>query len=197
MMQSFVSVPRARCFALILGVVSLVSTRARADLIDLDLSLLPVQYRAAFVEAERFWESRLIGFSGVIPRQILARLHNVEISVTVDNIDGPFNILAFAGPNDVFSYVTPYQNINVSQTASMTFDEDDIDFLLAGFGTLWDQNEFNAIPFFNYNATYGLRQYRHDSRQPLAQFVPVQQTPGSSGGHWYEADPFFYNPYPM
>ena len=201
-----------RLCALVCGVSALFSVRASADLIDLDMTGVPVQYRAAFVQAERFWEARLIGFSDVIPRQILGRLHNVEITVTIANIDGPGGVLGFAGPNEVFRYRTPYQNINVSQTASMTFDENDVDGLLAaglldevvlhemahalGFGSLWTANEFNAIAFGNYNGTFALRQYRLDSRQPLAQFVPVEQQGGggTAGAHWDSNDAFFFNP---
>ena len=211
MLQSFQSFRRFRLCALICGVSALASAKASADLIDLDLSLLPVQYRGAFVQAERFWENRLIGFSGVIPRQILGQLQNVRITVTVDGVDGAGGILAFAGPNEVFTYETPYQNINVAQTAAMTFDEDDIDGLLAGglldevvlhemahalgFGTLWSDNGFNNIAFANYDGTYAVRQYRKDNRQPLAQFVPVDQPQGGgSGGHWDANDSFFFNP---
>ncbi len=171
---------------------------------------MPVATRAAIVQASHFWETRLIGYSAVIPRAMLSKLHNIQISAIVADIDGAGGILAFAGPSDVFRYHTSAQNLNISQAGMITFDTADLNYLLAtgllddvathemahvlGFGTLWSDDAFNDTSYFNYTGYYALRQYRHDSRQPLAQFVPTQQTTtGTPGGHWYENDPFFFN----
>lgn len=211
MLESMSWLRRMRRCMLLCGTLALAATSARADLMDLDLSGVPIQYRAAFVQAERFWESRLLGFSTVIPRHLLEQLHNIEFSVEIANVDGAGGVLAFCGPDEVFSYRSPYQDINVPQSASMTVDIDDIDFLLAaglldevvlhemahglGFGPLWTANGFNGLAFGNYNGTYALRQYRLDSRQPLAQFVPVEQGGGggTAGAHWDSNDSFFFN----
>jgi hypothetical protein len=189
------------------------------EIVVIDMTDLPagtplatrIAIQNAIYQAERNWESRLIGFSAVLPAAIRRSVHSVEFTVTLTNIDGQFNVLAFCGP-DSFAQVGSSKPYSIPQTASMSIDIEDINWLLAaqllddvvmhemahglGFtGDVWQQNRLNLGPFNNYTGTYGLKSYRLEAGKPNAMFVPVEQGggAGTAGSHWAEEDPFFFN----
>lgn len=190
-------------------------TRSSAQVIDIvsiDLSGLPDGtplaiangIRNAFYDAERFWESRLIGFSSQLPILIQRTKRPVQFTAVIADIDGPGGVLGFAGPSSLTT-LTASRPYTLAAGAAMTFDsEDAVPFYLLGlfddivrhemahglgFGTLFAQNRLNLGPFGNYTGSFALKSYRVEAKKPNALFVPLD----GGGGHWDAADPFFFD----
>ena len=188
------------------------------DIVSIDFSGIPdgtplttvLGIRDSFFLAERFWESRLIGFSAQLPTVAQRTLRPIQITAEIANIDGPGGILGFAGPREVFTHIgnRPYV---VARTAFMQFDpvdavtfqelglfDDIVRHEMAhalGFGTLWTPNRLNLGPLRNFTGPFALKQFRIEAKRPNALFVPTQQSLqiGSAGGHWDGDDPFFFD----
>jgi hypothetical protein len=216
---SFVSI-RAIASALVLtSAVLLAPARATAqtppsviDIVSIDVSGLPEGtplaivngIRNAFYDAERFWESRLIGFSPQLPVLIQRTQRPVQFVAVIEEIDGPGGILGFAGPSSL-TELTASRPYTLSASADMTFDNQDaVPFYLLGlfddivrhemahglgFGTLFAANRLNLGPFGNYTGSFALKQFRIEAKRPNALFVPLD----GGGGHWEAAGPFFFN----
>ena len=149
----------AFCFSLMPATVQ---TASADDFIDLDLTNVAPGARAVFRRAERFWESKIVGYSRNLPRavrnQITGRL---TISAETAIVDGPGGVLGFAGPDQIagtfFNAGIRNRPLAVQQyaipiTSSMFFDVADAgraDFEntvlhemghALGIGTLWSNN---------------------------------------------------------
>lgn len=189
------------------------------DIVSIDFSGLPdgtplatqLGIRDAFFLAERFWESRLTGFSAQLPARVHRVLRPVQITASIVAIDGPGGILGQAGPTQVFTYngSKPYA---ISQAAQMQFDSDDVVLFqnlglfddivrhemahAIGFGSLWTDNRLNLGPLGHYTGSFALKRYRIEAKKPNALYVPVEQLGGggTAGAHWDSADPFFFDP---
>ncbi len=203
------------CGALVAwGLLGNAST-VRADVMNLDLTNVDPVFHAEFRNAERFWENRLIGFSGALPGVVKSQLQKVRIVCNVETIDGLGGILGQAGVTRALSYTrTSYnplrgsQTIVIAQESTLQLDQDDVAAMMGdgslqwvlrheighalGFGSLWNQNGLlNANA--DYIGTYALQRYRQEANKQFAQFIPVQKTggPGTAGSHWDFNDPFF------
>lgn len=182
------------------------------DIVSVDLSGLPDGtpiaiangIRNAFYDAERFWESRLTGFSPQLPLLMQRTLRPVQFTAVIADVDGPGGILGFAGPSQL-SNLTGSRPYIVPISADMTFDsEDAVPFYLLGlfddivrhemahglgFGTLFGQNRLNLGPFGNYIGAFGLKTFRVEAKRPNALFVPLD----GGGGHWDGDNEFFFD----
>lgn len=189
------------------------------DIVSIDLSGIPMGtplsiqlgIRDSFFMAERFWESRLIGFSAQLPTLLQRQVRPVRITAAIASIDGAGGVLGFAGPTTLRSYTgsKPYA---IPDTAFMQFDSDDVVLFqqlglfddivrhemahALGFGSLWTDNRLNLGPLGHYTGAFALKQFRTEARKPNAFFVPVEQLGGggTAGAHWDSAEPFFYDP---
>ncbi len=187
---------------------------AKADVIFVDISAVDPSAVAAVREAEAIWEARIQAYSTELPRAILDQLGSLTISATVAPIDGPFGILGFAGPDAVITLGSSRRNFAVAVRSSMTFDLDDFPSLIAdgtlvqvithemghalGFGTLFDGNDLIGPrggfgPTEYINGGYALKNYRRETGNPIASYVPLEQRGGAGTalGHWIDAPPFF------
>lgn len=188
------------------------------DIVSIDLSQLPqgtplataIGIRDAFYSSERFWESRLIGFSAQLPAILQRSVGPVQITAQIVTIDGPGGVLGRAGPTQVASYVGNKPYI-LSQAGNMEFDAEDAVFYqniglfddivrhemahVLGFGPLWTANRLNLGPFGHYTGAFALKRYRIEAKQPSALYVPVEQLggPGTARAHWDSASPFFFD----
>ena len=188
------------------------------DIVSLDLSGIPagtplvtvLGIRDSFYLGERFWESRLVGFSAQLPGLVQRSVRPIQITASIVPIDGPGGVLGQAGPTQLFSYTgtKPYV---ITQAAVMQFDSDDavafqnlglFDDIVRhemahalGFGTVWTDNRLNLGPFGHFTGSFALKRFRIEAKRPSAMFVPVEQFggPGTAGGHWDSLDPFFFN----
>lgn len=216
----FSRVALSACCVLLLISVFSASVSAQGQVMDItvDLSGIPAGtslatragIRNAFLDAEKFWESRLIGFSGQLPPAVLRTVKPIKISATIEAVDGPGGILGFAGPDRFLTY-NGRRPIVIAQESIMVFDEADaIDFQnqglfddivrhemahAIGFGTTWTQNRVNLGPGGNFTGPFALKRFRLEARQPFATSVPVEQGggAGTAGGHWDSQTPFFFN----
>ena len=132
------------------------------DVIELNLAGVTPAARAAFVRAERVWESRLNGVNSSLPRQLLAQT-NGRVTITANTAvdDGPGGRLGFAFVSGAASHFESVGDRNnpflirqyTFPTASqMVFDIADAnrpDFFetvlhemghALGIGTLWESN---------------------------------------------------------
>ena len=206
----------AGCMAI--AVLALSAGNIRADIIQLDFSdpSVPLGFRGVFLEAEEFWEERLVDFSAELPEAVRSQLGPILITPTIAGIDGPFQTLAFAGPTEVFEFggggnpknggTVGSNQIAIAQAGAMTVDEEDIPFMQAagilvdviihemghilGFGTLWEDNGLTQA-FGNvqhYVGEHGLNKYREESGEQFAQYIPLETAggAGTAGGHWSE-----------
>ena len=136
------------------------------DFIDLDLSGVAPAARGAFRRAERFWESRINGYSNTLPQEIRSQL-NGRLFIDADTvpIDGPGNILGQANSDvraEYFELTGPpgsgqfaqwsvpiagFMEFDVADAALPGFDEvvrHEMAHVL-GIGSLWAENGiFNA-----------------------------------------------------
>jgi hypothetical protein len=219
--------------SLVLVIASCVGSTVKAgDVIDLDLTLVDPSARDLFVQAEKFWEDRIAGYSSELPGRLRNQIGALAISATVASIDGEGGILGFAGPDVIAvlrqSQVTvpvgdlgpyPDRSYAVALRSSMTFDLDDFPSLEAdgilfdvivhemghalGVGSLWlDNGLFRELNLdgdvytpeeFQYQGKYAVEQFRMESGQALAPFVPVENRggAGTAGGHWFDGG--FFN----
>lgn len=183
---------------------------------DVDISLVDPSARDLFIQAEKFWEDRIQGYSTELPVRLRGQLTKLQITAVVDTIDGPGGILGFAGPETFVELLADInlQNQNsifqnqVATTSFMQFDLDDFPELEAngvlkdviihemghalGIGSLWEGNGLLVIDFGSrapapqYYGKYGLQQYRIETGNLVAPFVPVEQGGGAGTalGHW-------------
>lgn len=147
----------------VFGLTALPTQKASADdFIDLDLAGVAPAVRNVFRNAERFWESRISGYSNTLPATFRAQLNGrLAISATTAVVDGPGGILGFAGPDTLATFSQNAGNRNrplaiqqyaLPLTSSMFFDVADAgraDFSdtvihemghALGIGTLWTLN---------------------------------------------------------
>jgi hypothetical protein len=159
-------------------------------------------YQPAFAAAEQLWEERVVGY--LSPAFADApEFDMLDISVSIEPIDGEFNIVGSAGPDTVFTDGTYF----MPASGSMTFDSADSDRLLAdglfddvvahemahvmGFGTLWEANGVYVAGSGAYTGAEGLATYIDEYMlAPGTSFVPVELDggPGTADGHWDEVD---------
>lgn len=204
-----------RCFFLAMALVATTligSTSKAGDVIDMDLSLVDPSAREIMLEAEKFWEDRIAGYSSELPVAIRRQVTALRVSAVVAPVDGVGNILGFAGPDVTVSVSTPLgRRYEVALAASITIDLDDFPGMEAdgilfdtivhelghalGLGPLWEANslleiippgEDNDERVPNYVGSFGLAQYQLESGLFSSPFVPIEQEggPGTAGGHW-------------
>lgn len=138
------------------------TARASADIMDVDVTRVAPQYRQAFLNAEKFWETRIVGYSNQLNRSVLSQLTKLRITAETAAIDGAGGVLGQAAPVNVLRFgavVNPFspggnsQRGAIARTGLMTFDIEDIAGLAAagalesvvrhemahamGFGSLW------------------------------------------------------------
>lgn len=192
------------------------ASASRADVMNLDLTNVDPAFHTEFRAAERFWENRLIGFSGSLPGVVKSQLQKIAIACSVVAIDGPGGVLGQAGVTRTITYtrtsynpMRPSQTIAIAQESILQLDQDDIPGMIAdgsfqwvlrheighalGFGSLWTQNGLLSPINGEYIGSYALQRYRTEANKPFATFVPVQKFggPGTAGSHWDFNDPFF------
>lgn len=188
------------------------------DIITLDLTAVDPDVRHLFLNAEKFWEDRILAYSYEIPTLLRRRITSLELIATVQSIDGAGGVLGAAGPDATVSFFVQGQRPwEVAVRSSMFFDIDDFADLEAdgiledviihemghalGFGSLWQQNE-QILPtpedpeVIQYFGRYGIQGYAQDRNNPTVTFVPIQQPsefvgPGTALAHWDDAPPFF------
>lgn len=207
--------------AALVCLVGFSSAAVHADIMNVDVTRVDARYRGAFQRAERFWETRIIGYSDALPAQVRAQLRTpLRITAISAPIDGAGGILGQAGPNTVLTYGgfpsgpngARSPSIAIARTSSMQFDTADLAALQAtgaldavvrhemahamGFGSLWTQNNLMSTAGNgqnNYVGNFGRRAYRAESGNTFAPFVPVEQAGGggTAGAHWDDDDPFF------
>lgn len=207
---------RIKLFLLALMALPFATTSVRAgDVIDLDLTNVDPSVRHVFLNAEKFWEDRILGYSSQMPRVLTDQLSALQISATVSPIDGVGGVLGFAGPDGTLSYyLTTDRPYVVAVTSSMTFDLDDFPSMEAdgiledviihemghalGVGSLWQQNQLigplNGIGQTEYiNGRYAIQGYQRDLGNPTVLYVPLEQRGGAGTalGHWNDMPPFF------
>ena len=153
-------------FAMLLALgVSLVSSNNRAcaqNFIDLDLTQVAPALRPAFIAAEQFWESRVVGYRADLPAAVRQQLPaNGRLSITADTFVGaPGGLLGFAGPTEFAQTFTTVGNpangrvnlTTVTTAGMMSFDIFDVGTPgfqevvihemahVLGIGTLWELN---------------------------------------------------------
>ena len=198
---------------------SLGSAAVEAPGFDIQLSFVNAPSdaeRAAFASAERTWESLLVGYQV----EDLAN-QRLDVSVTLEAIDGVFNVLGSAGPTS--AKLNRAQN-NISrdfvyaQSGSMRFDTADTAYLIErdlfddvvlhemghvlGIGTLWQPANFGtAFSGRQDLSTDGTGSYTGEAGvaayNRLFGFdggsVPVELDggEGTANGHWNEVADYF------
>lgn len=207
--------------AAMLVVASLFTPSLHAeDIINVDLTAVAPQYRFAFEQAEAFWDGHLQGFSKKLPLFVRRQLRDIEITASSPFIDGAGGILGQAGPTRTVDYGggrgpkgRRQRAISISQEAMMQFDIADLEQLrqdgdlvkvvihemahALGYGSLWAANELispDASGTVQYRHDgYGLAEYRKESGNPFASYVPIEQQggPGTALSHLDDDDPFF------
>lgn len=181
------------------------------DVINVNISAVPVEYHGFFREAERFWDNEVRGFSTTLPQLFANTLNPLEITARMAPVDGVGGTLGFAGPDEIAFYSQggsgpfdrPFRQWAISQTASMFFDTDDFasdqfteeqlqDIVIhemghtLGLGPLWAANGFvNANGNYGYDG-FALAQYRRESGNFFTNEIPIEQDGGggTAGGHW-------------
>jgi hypothetical protein len=166
----------------------------------------------AFLDAERFWESRLIGFSNQLPAPVLRTIKEIEIDASIEVVDGSGGILGFAQTTRFLTYDGGRRPYEMPQEGRMVFDvADAVDFhnlglfddivrhemahVLGFSANTWSRNRLNLGPNNNFTGAFALKRYRLEAKQPSALFVPVEQAGGAGTAlsHWDSSNPFFFN----
>ena len=215
-----------RCFrVLVLAIlaVSYSAPTAKSEIIDLDLSGLTQDFGTAgivqvFREAEQFWDSRVLGYSNNIARDIQPNLNGrLTIVVTEDDgVLGDIGAIAAARTLTTATSVLGGRNRAVATSSEILFSPDTVgDFTTAefrdivihemghalGFGTLWTQNDLlelvprrNGIPQFR--GINARRTFADEAgfNVPQVAYVPIELEGGigTALGHW-DDDNFFFN----
>ena len=195
------------------------SKSAWADIMNVNVDGVDPRYRSAFLQAEAFWESRVIAYNPILPASVRAQLTKLQITAVSTAIDGVGGILGSAGPTSVTQFgstapgfkQTRGTPIAIARTSQMNFDIADIEDLAAngslldvikhemahamGFGSLWQQNGLLSTinGQLQYTGVNALAKYRTESGNRAARWVPVEQAGGggTAGSHWDDDDPFF------
>ncbi len=202
----------------VMSICSLLSTSLSADIIDVDRTAVDPRFAADFEAAEAFWESRIQNYSTELPRAVLFQLSSLRIIASTAIIDGPGDTLAQAGPDRIVTFETNNiflsRRIAVATLSSLELDIEDLPLLEAqgilrdtiihemghalGFGSLWAQNNLvsplGGVGLTQYTGgTYAIQEYRKEIRNPVANFVPLEQSggDGTALSHWIDAPPFF------
>ena len=214
-----------RCFrvlAFALLAISLMTPKAKSEIIDLDFSGLTdpftrsPQFIQALRDAESVWDARLLGYSNTINRDIQTQL-NGRLTITInDQAAFPAGVIATAGPTNVVQSFLGGRNRAVATAGVLNFDPDTlVDFTfdeitevvtheishVLGFGTLWDANDLleniparGGIPEFRgINARRTFAQEAGFNRPQVA-YVPIELEGGAGTAlaHW-DDDNFFFN----
>jgi len=203
------------CWVALVGQLS----SASADIMNVNVDGVDPRYRSAFLQAEAFWESRIIGYSPILPATVRSRLSKLQIVAVTNAIDGVGGVLGSAGPTNILRFGTTGANfksrqgtsIAIATAAQMNFDTADIADLAAngglldvikhemghalGFGSLWQENGLTRVVNgqTQYVGSAALAKYRAESGNRGARWVPVEQAggAGTAGSHWDDDDPFF------
>ena len=197
---------------------SLLSTSLPADIIDVDRTAVDPRFADDFAAAEAFWESRIQNYSTELPRVVLFQLSSLRIIASTAIIDGPGDTLAQAGPDTIVTFQTNNifipKRIAVATRSSLELDIEDLPLLEAqgilretiihemghalGFGSLWPQNNLvsplGGVGLTQYTGgTYAIREYRKEIKNPVANFVPLEQSggEGTALAHWIECAAVF------
>lgn len=150
------------------------------------------QYSQIFSAAARIWESVIVG-----DIKDMGSIDDVKIDVTVETIDGPGEILAYASytlarsENDGGLPYRGYMVFDVNDLADISYAEA-LDVALheiahvLGFGTLWEDFGLISVLEAAYFGTNAVTAYNEAGGQ--GRFVPLQ-TEGGEGtayAHWDE-----------
>ena len=171
---------------------------AQAIYIDLNYSAATAPaYIDVFERVAEFWGETLIGYQPSIDASILG---DVVINASVENIDGPGQILGYAGPTwgvNTGGYFLAAEGV-------MVFDNNDVADLLAagalesvilhemahvlGFGTLWELNGVYVPNSGQYTGPNALAVWQREFGQHDATYIPVELGggAGTANGHWDE-----------
>lgn len=175
----------------------------------------------ALQQSKAFWESRIIGYSTEIPGALRSQITKLKIRCEIQDIDGGIGgILAFAR-NEINNNVSRIINADGSVTtnaivmeATLVFDLEDLQFMSQtgelfptaqhemchalgfGGGILTENGLSGALNGVGLNqyigGQYALQAYRKEAGNPVASFIPLQQTgAGSAGSHWAAGVPAF------
>lgn len=180
----------------VIGAMSLAHPASAASF-DIDLRLkspFSDSQRLHFLDAERYWESMIVGYQPGIS------LSTLDIVAAAEQVDGGSGVLGFAG----LTAVKTQGGFVVPMAGALTLDSDDLASLeasgrlgpviaheighLIGFGLLWTANDVYAAGSGRYRGAAGIAAYRAEF-DPDAAFVPVELTGGAGTRdfHWAEA----------
>lgn len=153
-------------------------------------------------------EDILVGWRG--PQSVETRYDGLDLDISVVPIDGPGNVLAFAGPTRTIDYGAPNGfNGALADEGIVRIDEDDIAAMIIrdsfrdtlmhemfhaiGSGTLWERHGLVDSTGFAYTGSHALDFYQRETGDMHAGFVPLETGggPGTAGGHWEDDDPYF------
>lgn len=163
---------------------------------DIDLRLegaFSDSQRLHFLDAERYWESMIVGYQPGIS------IKSLDIVAAAEQVDGGSGVLAFAG----LTAVAVQGGFVVPHAGTLTLDSADLAALeasgrlgpviaheiahLMGFGLLWASNDVYVAGSGLYKGVSGIAAYRAEF-DPSAAFVPVELNggAGTSDFHWAE-----------
>lgn len=188
-----------RLRTIVASAIAALSLGQSASAVGFDISLrlrgpFSDSQRLRFFDAERYWESVILGYQpGIsIPRlNIVARTRRV---------DGESGVLGFAA----LRRVTSQGGFVVARAGSLTLDRADLAAEeaggrlgpliaheighLLGFGLLWTANDVYTNGTGRYRGAAGVAAYRAEF-DPAADFVPVELGggPGTRDVHWAES----------
>ena len=203
------------CFCL-LGNSTVSTIQLQAQVFELDKTGVPPQYMPTVEVAEQELNSRIQNYSNELPLAMLYQLDKLRILVRFD--PAPEGILGFAAPTALVTFqggnLFNQRRYAVPVAGELTININEVDFMIAdgifesvfvheilhvfGVGSLWEDNDLIA-PLGGVGAVqyiggrYAIQQYRIETEQPFAVFVPLEQRggPGTALGHWADQPPFF------
>jgi hypothetical protein len=202
--------------SIILGVTVFSSAPIFGQAFLMDTTGVPQQYRRYFEQVERDLNARIQEYSSELPLALLYELNKLYIVARV--APAPAGILGFAGPTATVSArigdAFRPKTFVVPVTGQITINLNEIDFMIEeneliptiehevlhafGFGSLWPQNRLigpvNGVGSTQYiGGKYAIQQYRKETNNPYAAFIPIEQFGGGGTAlaHWSDEPPFF------
>lgn len=168
------------------------ASAARFDIVYAPPEGTSASQLALLDEAERFWESLVIGYQFAVPFESLT----IEIGAFEE---GPGGVLAEANTLRVDAsgpFILPYQSyidFDIADLPALEASGSALGVLLhetahaMGFGTLWQLNRVYQDGSGAYEGAAGIAAYRREF-DPLAEIVPVELDggPGTADAHWDE-----------
>lgn len=162
--------------------LALAGSGAHASTFDISLDLsddLTASQKAAFIDAERFWESRIAGYQPNVD------IPQLPIAVNVEAIDGRGGFLSLVG----LTTLDMQGGFTLPTAGAIRIDGSDLPSLdlagalpvfavyqmarVMGFGAVWDLNGVYVNGSGEYTGAAGLAAYQAEI-DPLATFVPVE-----------------------